>query len=223
MPWWAYRAIRHKAGYISHKAGYISHKAGYISHKAGYISHNYNYYLKYNKHTVVIFVIMFDPSLLDLANFLRPLNRGHKQHFGYETGVSYPNNFLPNDATEVIIVGETVVAEYMAYAKEMWNNIYTKEMLTNGNYWLGGQVKLSLTEKITDLLMDKVRKINAESGDYACNSWEMASIQRSQRQFSEIIVVVKRYREVMRRRVMAELEKTPLNADVNGVIMSLCG
>jgi len=131
---------------------------------------------------VVIFVIMFDPSLLDLANFLRPLNRGHKQHFGYETGVSYPNNFLPNDANEVIIVGETVVAEYMAYTKEMW---------TNGNYWLGGQLKLSPTEKITD---SHLRKVNADSGDYASNSWEMASIQRSQRQFSEIIVVVKRYR-----------------------------
>jgi hypothetical protein len=155
-----------------------------------WLSHNYYDYLKYNKHTVVIFVIMFDPSLLDLANF------------------------LPNDTTEVIVVGETVVTEYIKYTKETW---------TNGNYWLGGQLKLSPTEKITDSLMDKVRKINAESGDYACNSWEMASIQRSQRQFSEIIVVVKRYREVMRRRVLAELEKTPLNADVNGVIMSLCG
>lgn len=47
------------------------------------------------------------------------------------------------------------------------------------------------TEKITDSLL---RKVNAESGDYASNSWEMASIQRSQRQFTEIIVVVKRYR-----------------------------
>jgi hypothetical protein len=109
--------------------GYISHKVGYISHKVGYISHNYYDYLKYNKHLVVIFVIMFDPSLLDLANFLRPLNRGHKQHFGYETGVSYPNNFLPKDDTEVIVVGETVVTEYMAYTKEMWSNRH---------YWLGG-------------------------------------------------------------------------------------
>jgi hypothetical protein len=48
-----------------------------------------------------------------------------------------------------------------------------------------------MTEKITDSLL---RKVNADSGDYASNSWEMASIQRSQRQFSEIIVVVKRYR-----------------------------
>jgi hypothetical protein len=130
---------------------------------------------------------MFDPSLLDLANF------------------------LPKDDTEVIVVGETVVAEYMAYTKEMW---------ANRNYWLGGQVKLSLTEKITDSLL---RKVNADSGDYACNSWEMASIQRSQRQFAEIIVVVKRYRDVMRRRVMAVLDTTPLPADVNSVIMSLCG
>jgi hypothetical protein len=130
---------------------------------------------------------MFDPSLLDLANF------------------------LPNDDTEVIVVGETVVTEYIKCTKETW---------TNGNYWLGGQLKLSPTEKITDSLL---RKINAESGYYACNSWEMASIQRSQRQFSEIIVVVKRYREVMRRRVLAELDKTPLPTDVHGVIMSLCG
>jgi hypothetical protein len=36
----------------------------------GGLRHNYYDYLKYNKHLVVIFVIMFDPSLLDLANFL---------------------------------------------------------------------------------------------------------------------------------------------------------
>jgi hypothetical protein len=130
---------------------------------------------------------MFDPSLLDLANF------------------------LPNDDTEVIVVGETVVTEYIKCTKETW---------TNGNYWLGGQLKLSQTEKITDALINNVRKINAESDYYACNSWEMASIQRSQRQFSEIIVVVKRYREVMRRRVLAELEKTQLPADVHGIIIS---
>jgi hypothetical protein len=130
---------------------------------------------------------MFDPSLLDLANF------------------------LPNDDTEVIVVGETVVTEYIKCTKETW---------TNGNYWLGGQLKLSQTEKITDALINNVRKINAESYYYACNSWEMASIQRSQRQFSEIIVVVKRYREVMRRRVLAELEKTQLPADVHGIIIS---
>jgi hypothetical protein len=64
-------------------------------------------------------------------------------------------------------------------------------MWSNQNYWLGGQLKLSPTEKITNLLL---RKVNVESGDYASNSWEMASIQRSQRQFAEIIVVVKKYR-----------------------------
>ena len=115
----------------------------------------------------------------------------------------------------IIFIGETVVAEYMEDTKTTWSK---------GGYWLGGQVKLMPTDKITDELIERVKQIYVEKSDYGpANSWEMASIWRCQRQFTEIEAVVKRYREVMRQRVLAELAKTPLNADVNGIIVSMCG
>lgn len=112
----------------------------------------------------------------------------------------------------IIFIGETVVAEYMEDTKNTWSK---------GGYWLGGQVKLMPTDKITDELIERVKQIYVEKSDYGpANSWEMASIWRCQRQFTEIEAVVKRYREVMRQRVLAELAKTPLPTDVHGIIVS---
>ncbi len=68
---------------------------------------------------------------------------------------------------------------------------------------------------------NKADKMMKDAGDYGCNSWENESIKDGKRQFDEIEVVVKRYREVMRRRILAELAKTPLNADVNEMIVSM--
>jgi hypothetical protein len=125
---------------------------------------------------------MFDPSLLDLV------------------------------AQDSVVIGETVVAEYMEDTKTSWSK---------GGYWLGGQIKLMPTEKITDELFARVKQIYVEKSDYGpANSWEMASIWRAQRQFTEIETVVKRYREVIRQRVLAELAKTPLPTDVHGIIIS---
>jgi hypothetical protein len=125
---------------------------------------------------------MFDPSLLDLVE------------------------------QNIIVIGETVVAEYMEDTKTTWSK---------GGYWLGGQVKMMPTDKITDELIERVKQIYVEKSDYGpANSWEMASIWRCQRQFAEIEAVVKRYREVMRQRVLAELAKTPLPTDVHGIIVS---
>jgi hypothetical protein len=125
---------------------------------------------------------MFDPSLLDLVE------------------------------QNIIVIGETVVAEYMEDTKNTWSK---------GGYWLGGQVKLMPTDKITDELIERVKQIYVEKSDYGpANSWEMGSIWRCQRQFAEIETVVKRYREVMRQRVLAELAKTPLPTDVHGIIVS---
>lgn len=125
---------------------------------------------------------MFDPSLLDLV------------------------------AQESVVIGETVVAEYIEDTKTTWSK---------GGYWLGGQVKMMPTDKITDELFARVKQLYVEKSDYGpANSWEMASIWRAQRQFAEIETVVKRYREVMRQRVLAELAKTPLPTDVHGIIIS---
>jgi hypothetical protein len=121
-------------------------------------------------------------------------------------------NFLPTDSSENIIMGESVVAEYMATTKSSWSN---------GGYWLGGHLKLNPSDKLTPELFNKADKMMKDVGDYGCNSWENESIKDGKRQFDEIEVVVKRYREVMRRRILAELAKTPLNADVNEIIVSM--
>ena len=122
-------------------------------------------------------------------------------------------NFLPTDSSENIIMGESVVAEYMATTKKSWSP---------GHYWLGGQLKLNPNDKLTPEVFNKADKMMKDAGDYGCNSWENESIKDGKRQFDEIEVVVKRYREVMRRRILAELAKTPLNADVNEMIVSMC-
>jgi hypothetical protein len=115
-------------------------------------------------------------------------------------------------AQESVVIDETVVAEYIEDTKTTWSK---------GGYWLGGQVKMMPTDKITDELFARVKQLYVEKSDYGpANSWEMASIWRAQRQFTEIEAVVKRYREVMRQRVLAELAKTPLPTDVHGIIIS---
>lgn len=108
---------------------------------------------------------------------------------------------------------ERVVKEYIEDTKSSW---------AKGNYWLGGQIKLSPTDKITDEMLKKVQAIYDGPCD-ACNSAEMASIRRSIRQFSEIQNVVHHFRNNAKKRLLTDLNKTTLNPDVNGIIVSLCG
>ena len=106
-----------------------------------------------------------------------------------------------------------VVQEYIEDTKSSWSK---------GCYWLGGQVKLNPSDKITQELMEKVQKIQNEPYE-ACNNAELASIWRSTRQFSQITTLVQRFRDNAKERVLHELNKTKLNTDVNGIIVSLCG
>ena len=108
---------------------------------------------------------------------------------------------------------ETVINEYVEDTKSSW---------AKGNYWLGGQIKLSPSDKITDEMLKKVQAIYDGPCD-ACNSAEMASIRRSKRQFSEIKNVVHRFREDAKRQLLTDLNKTRLNEDVNKIIVSMCG
>jgi len=122
--------------------------------------------------------------------------------------------FTPKDETENIVKpGETVIQEYMETTKSPW---------AGGNYWLGGQIKLSQSEKITDEMLKRVTEIyaNPSSLDY-CNSWEYASIMTSMRNFFEMDAIIKRYVMMQKRRILTELNKTPLNTDVNELIMSM--
>lgn len=108
---------------------------------------------------------------------------------------------------------ESVVKEYIEDTKSCWSK---------GNYWLGGQIKLSPTDKITNELLKKVQAIYDGPCD-ACNSAEMASIRRSIRQLSQITIVVNQFQDNAKRRLLTDLNKTVLNQDVNGIIVSLCG
>ena len=109
---------------------------------------------------------------------------------------------------------ESIVIDYIADTKASWSE---------GKYWLGGQIPMDPNDKITDKLIQKVQKINDNSDGYACNSAEMASIWRAKRQFSQIKDLVQRYIADAKERLLDELNKTKLNSDVNGVIVSMCG
>jgi hypothetical protein len=63
-------------------------------------------------------------------------------------------NFLPTDSSENIIMGESVVAEYMATTKSSW---------LPGHYWLGGQLKLNPNDKLTPELFTPFYISNADS------------------------------------------------------------
>jgi hypothetical protein len=122
-------------------------------------------------------------------------------------------NFTPMNESEILIVKETVIKEYLEDVKSSWSS---------GKYWLGGQLGIKPDDPITESLLSKADKLlNEASCDYFCNSAEMASVWRSQRQFKEINTIIKRYKEIQKKRIMDELNKTKLNSDVNGVIVSL--
>ena len=120
-------------------------------------------------------------------------------------------NFVPKNETEIIIKGETVIQEYLEDSKLRWSN---------GKYWLGGNIKMNLDDAITPELLTNVRRLLNDSEDY-CNSFEMASVLRTKRQFGEICAIVKRYVEVQKRRILCELNKTKLNSDVNKHIVGM--
>ena len=121
-------------------------------------------------------------------------------------------NFVSKDETEVIIINETVIQEYVEDIKSSWSG---------GKYYLGGQIKLDPNDSITDALLEKVHKINHDPNMYVCNSAEMASVFRARRQLSEISRIVARYKEIAKKRIMTELNKTKLNTDVNHLIVSM--
>jgi len=125
--------------------------------------------------------------------------------------------FKSNDNTEREMFESCkrdVLNEYLADTKTTWSK---------GTFYLGGQIKMNPDEEITLDKIKEVRKISKQREiEYggACNSWEMASIWRAERQLSEIEVLVKIYSEILKYRYLKELEKTKLNADVNNVIVS---
>ena len=113
---------------------------------------------------------------------------------------------------EIFAPDDNAVKEYIKTTKSSWSK---------GNYWLGGQINLSPTDKITDKLCKKVREIY-KIDSFCCNSFEMASINHSKALFDQIQVVAQQFREIMKQRTLDELNKTKLIQDVNKIIVSLC-
>jgi len=126
--------------------------------------------------------------------------------------------FTPNDDAEREIFEsckKDVLNEYLEDTKSTWSK---------GTFYLGGFIKMKPDDEITLNQIDEVKIIRARrTEEYGgpCNSWEAASIWRSERQLSEIEVLVKKYSEIIKYRYLKELEKTKLNNDVNNVIVSL--
>ena len=125
--------------------------------------------------------------------------------------------FKPSDNNEREIFEsckKDVLNEYLADTKSTWSK---------GSFYLGGFIKMKPDDEITLKKIDEV-KITREQRykEYGgpCNSAEMASIWRHERQLDEIEVLVKIYLEILKYRYLKELEKTKLNTDVNTVIVS---
>lgn len=113
---------------------------------------------------------------------------------------------------EIFAPDNNAVKEYIKTTKSSWSK---------GNYWLGGHINLSPTDKITHELCNKVREIY-KIDYFCCNSFEIASMNDSKTLFDEIQVVAQQFREMMKQRTLDELNKTKLNQDVNKIIVSLC-
>lgn len=126
-------------------------------------------------------------------------------------------SFTPNDDNELAIFEsykKNVLNEYLEDTKSTWSN---------GTFYLGGFIKMKPYEEITLKKINEVKimreKSIKESGG-PCNSAEMASIWRSERQLNEIEIIVKKYTEILKYRYLKELEKTILNNDVSNVVVS---
>lgn len=126
-------------------------------------------------------------------------------------------SFTPNDDNERAIFEnckKDVLNEYLQDTNSTWSK---------GTFYLGGFIKMKPDDEITLKKIDEV-KITREKRyiEYGgpCNSAEMASIWRSERQLAEIEGVVKKYLEILKYRYLNELEKTKLNSDVNNLIVS---
>ena len=125
--------------------------------------------------------------------------------------------FVPeNDAEREIYDGckKDVLNDYLQDSKSTWSN---------GNFYLGGFITMRPDDEITMKKIDEVKKIRAQRYiEYGsgCNSAEIASIWKSERQLSEFEEILKKYEEIYKLRVEKELNKIQkLNNDVTSSIV----
>ena len=125
--------------------------------------------------------------------------------------------FVPeNDAEREIFCNckKDVLYEYLQDTKSTWSK---------GQFYLGGFIKMKPDDEITLKKIDDIKKIREQRYiEYGgqCNSAEMASIWKSERQLAEIEEIVKKYEEIYKLRVEKELLKIQkLNNDVTSSII----
>ncbi len=120
--------------------------------------------------------------------------------------------FVPeNDAERTIydVCKKDVINEYLQETKSTWSK---------GTFYLGGFIKMKPDEEITMNKIDKANDMREKSvaENSICNSAEMASVWRSERQLKEIKEIVKKYEEIYKLRVEIELNKIKgLNNDMS--------
>lgn len=125
--------------------------------------------------------------------------------------------FIPeNDVERTIydVCKKDVLNEYLQDTKSTW---------AKGQFYLGGFIKMNPDEEITLKKINEVKIIREKRYiEYGgpCNSAEMASIWRSERQLAEIEIIVTKYEEIYKLRVANELNKIQkLNTDVTSSIV----
>ena len=128
-----------------------------------------------------------------------------------------PTAFTPNNDNDRTIYDsckKDVLNEYLKDSKSSWSK---------GQFYLGGFIKMKPDDEITLKIIDKVKQEREQRYiEYGgpCNSAEMASIWRSERQLAEIEEIVKKYEEIYKLRVEKELLKIQkLNYDVTSSIV----
>jgi hypothetical protein len=125
--------------------------------------------------------------------------------------------FVPENDAEREIFGSSkkdVLNEYLQDSKSSWSK---------GKFYLGGFIKMNPDDEITLKKIDEIKIIREKRCiEYGgpCNSAEMASIWRSERQLAEIEEIVKKYEEIYKLRIEKELLKIQkLNTDVTSSIV----
>ena len=125
--------------------------------------------------------------------------------------------FFPENDAEREIFGnckKDVLNEYLKDTNHRWSN---------GQFYLGGFIQMKPYDEITLKIIDKVKQEREKryiEYSYACNSAEAASIWNTERQLSEIEILVKKYEEIYKLRVEKELNKIQkLNNDVTSSIV----
>ena len=124
--------------------------------------------------------------------------------------------FVPQNDIEKTIFDsckKDVLNDYLQDTKSDWSN---------GMYYLGGFIKMKANEDITNKKINEVKKVREQryKEDSPCNSAEVGSILRAERQLDNIETILKKYEEINKLRIEKELNKIQkLNTDVTGSIV----